>query len=90
MCIRDRVWVYNRSQNRVGLFDIGAGLLTWASRSLAELFGSLDYQANGGIAALFEKDTGRLWVCLLYTSDAADERYSVDLGGRRVIKKKKK
>ena len=25
--------------------------------------------------------------CLLYTSDAADERSSVDLGGRRIIKK---
>src|SRR5678816_2959389 len=25
-------------------------------------------------------------VCLLYTSDAADERSSVDLGGRRIIK----
>ena len=28
------------------------------------------------------------WSCLLYTSDAADERSSVDLGGRRIIKKK--
>ena len=28
--------------------------------------------------------------CLLYTSDAADERSSVDLGGRRIIKKKKR
>ena len=28
--------------------------------------------------------------CLLYTSDAADERSSVDLGGRRIIKKKHK
>ena len=27
--------------------------------------------------------------CLLYTSDAADERSSVDLGGRRIIKQKK-
>ena len=27
--------------------------------------------------------------CLLYTSDAADERSSVDLGGRRIIKKKR-
>ena len=27
--------------------------------------------------------------CILYTSDAADERSSVDLGGRRIIKKKK-
>ena len=32
----------------------------------------------------------RAWadICLLYTSDAADERSSVDLGGRRIIKKK--
>ena len=30
------------------------------------------------------------YTCLLYTSDAADERSSVDLGGRRNIKKKKK
>eukprot|EP00658_Telonema_sp_P-2_P039677 TRINITY_DN28359_c0_g1_i2.p1 TRINITY_DN28359_c0_g1~~TRINITY_DN28359_c0_g1_i2.p1 ORF type:complete len:259 (+),score=39.35 TRINITY_DN28359_c0_g1_i2:310-1086(+) len=28
--------------------------------------------------------------CLLYTSDAADEEDSVDLGGRRIIKKKKR
>ena len=38
-------------------------------------------------------DAGRvgasLYTCLLYTSDAADERSSVDLGGRRIIKKKK-
>ena len=31
---------------------------------------------------------GRRRDCLLYTSDAADERSSVDLGGRRIIKKK--
>ena len=31
----------------------------------------------------------KLYLCLLYTSDAADERSSVDLGGRRIIKKKK-
>ena len=29
-----------------------------------------------------------LQACLLYTSDAADERSSVDLGGRPIIKKK--
>ena len=28
--------------------------------------------------------------CLLYTSDAADERSSVDLGGRRIINNKKR
>ena len=32
----------------------------------------------------------RCRACLLYTSDAADERSSVDLGGRRIIKKKKR
>ena len=29
-----------------------------------------------------------LGFCLLYTSDAADEGLGVDLGGRRIIKKK--
>ena len=33
---------------------------------------------------------GLINLCLLYTSDAADERSSVDLGGRRIINKKKK
>ena len=33
---------------------------------------------------------GGVAICLLYTSDAADERSSVDLGGRRIIKKKKR
>ena len=31
-----------------------------------------------------------IYLCLLYTSDAADERSSLDIGGRRHIKKKKK
>eukprot|EP00656_Telonema_subtile_P017904 TRINITY_DN19653_c0_g1_i2.p1 TRINITY_DN19653_c0_g1~~TRINITY_DN19653_c0_g1_i2.p1 ORF type:complete len:573 (+),score=114.21 TRINITY_DN19653_c0_g1_i2:109-1827(+) len=35
-------------------------------------------------------NAGSIWGCLLYTSDAADEEDSVDLGGRRIIKKKKK
>ena len=35
-----------------------------------------------------ERRHSRRISCLLYTSDAADERSSVDLGGRRIIKKK--
>ena len=35
------------------------------------------------------KVPGTSSICLLYTSDAADERSSVDLGGRRIIKNKK-
>ena len=35
------------------------------------------------------KQAGLRMICLLYTSDAADDLLCVDLGGRRIIKKKK-
>ena len=35
-------------------------------------------------------DVNGVYTCLLYTSDAADDLLCVDLGGRRVIKKKNK
>ena len=47
----------------------------------------LDARAPVAISAAAVEALGRC--CLLYTSDAADERSSVDLGGRRIIKKKK-
>eukprot|EP00658_Telonema_sp_P-2_P062458 TRINITY_DN51130_c0_g1_i3.p1 TRINITY_DN51130_c0_g1~~TRINITY_DN51130_c0_g1_i3.p1 ORF type:complete len:157 (+),score=50.68 TRINITY_DN51130_c0_g1_i3:177-647(+) len=53
--------------------DVG---LSWKAGSRA---------IQGGDASSFEA----LDACLLYTSDAADEEDSVDLGGRRIIKKKK-
>ena len=37
----------------------------------------------------FIEKLNELNTCLLYTSDAADEQRGVDLGGRRIIKKKK-
>src|SRR5678810_359132 len=40
-----------------------------------------DFIATGHYAKIRQHDNGRF--CLLYTSDAADERSSVDLGGRR-------
>ena len=46
------------------------------------------------VMGIGEKKTPKPFVnacdCLLYTSDAADERSSVDLGGRRIIKQKTK
>src|SRR5678816_2912846 len=42
-----------------------------------------EYQDTNKLQAQIVK----LMTCLLYTSDAADERSSVDLGGRRIIKK---
>ena len=43
---------------------------------------------TGGTRVLPEALEDTYKRCLLYTSDAADERSSVDLGGRRIIKKK--
>ena len=40
------------------------------------------------IANRLARHNDHYYPCLLYTSDAADERSSVDLGGRRIIKKK--
>ena len=48
---------------------------------------SIDYYTQGLRIAEAENDSN---FCLLYTSDAADERSSVDLGGRRIIQKNKK
>ena len=65
-----------------------------------ELLNLSDHRADfGSGGALFHDDdhfaplllkveSGTMMSCLLYTSDAADERSSVDLGGRRIIKKK--
>src|SRR5678815_5638881 len=53
-----------------------------------------EWQVHGGgfyhiqkyLVAPAEMPEHLTWFCLLYTSDAADERSSVDLGGRRIIK----
>ena len=61
--------------------------------SLLAALGSwlLARQAGGEwLLRIEDIDPPREGACLLYTSDAADERSSVDLGGRRIIKKKKK
>ena len=43
---------------------------------------------NGWAAMLGFVAAVGAYVCLLYTSDAADDLLCVDLGGRRIIKKK--
>ena len=71
------------------------------SRGLGDVYKrqdiSFDVQKGQTIAFVGPSGSGKttlvkllvgLYSCLLYTSDAADERSSVDLGGRRIIKKK--
>ena len=53
----------------------------------------VDQDATASEVGAFTTEPGdsddSLFTCLLYTSDAADERSSVDLGGRRIIKKQR-
>ena len=51
--------------------------------------GFVDLGGVDGEILTQKRQCGVMSDCLLYTSDAADERSSVDLGGRRIIKKKK-
>eukprot|EP00657_Telonema_sp_P-1_P008134 TRINITY_DN28779_c0_g1_i1.p1 TRINITY_DN28779_c0_g1~~TRINITY_DN28779_c0_g1_i1.p1 ORF type:complete len:163 (-),score=49.41 TRINITY_DN28779_c0_g1_i1:35-523(-) len=45
---------------------------------------------NGKVPQAADPHHSHLKGCLLYTSDAADDLLCVDLGGRRIIKKKKR
>eukprot|EP00658_Telonema_sp_P-2_P063145 TRINITY_DN5185_c0_g1_i3.p1 TRINITY_DN5185_c0_g1~~TRINITY_DN5185_c0_g1_i3.p1 ORF type:complete len:102 (+),score=26.61 TRINITY_DN5185_c0_g1_i3:172-477(+) len=47
------------------------------------------HPSHPSLLSLLNLSDVRYYYCLLYTSDAADEEDSVDLGGRRIIKKKK-
>ena len=58
------------------------------SPNLAALLETLAVRAGEWGAFHLVAEIDETSPCLLYTSDAADERSSVDLGGRRIIKKK--
>ena len=71
---------------------------TWALDREIVLVRVLDATRDAVFAAWTDAEAFCQWfgpdgyacTCLLYTSDAADERTCVDLGGRRIIKKKQK
>ena len=77
MCIRDRYIIAPSSKQDYTHLK-GSQCLGKSSYNLAIYPHKGDWQL------------GEAYNCLLYTSDAADERSSVDLGGRRIIKKKTK
>ena len=47
------------------------------------------YGLDGKFVIMYSGNIGLYYDCLLYTSDAADDLLCVDLGGPRLIKKKK-
>ena len=74
MCIRDRQYI--------GADDFAAGSNDREPIPIA-------IEGHSEVSLLSLHCRGQIHqICLLYTSDAADERSSVDLGGRRILKKK--
>ena len=88
--------VYKRQllEPYAGTREQRALLRGWTSTLIGRYIGAMTWSVvdNGhlhlAIAPRAELEVAMLKHCLLYTSDAADERSSVDLGGRRIIKKK--
>ena len=71
--------VYKRQFRDCPLYPKTEGWLKWTATKGVEL--EFTFQD------LFRVEQSAYYrPCLLYTSDAADERSSVDLGGRRIIK----
>ncbi|WP_460366085.1 hypothetical protein, partial [Staphylococcus aureus] len=58
------------------------------SRGLGDVYKRQDRRRAGGLPGITDADRGVQGGCLLYTSDAADDSLRVDLGGRRIIKKR--
>ena len=86
MCIRDSCRIWGRFSERFEAYGTGSELVDrsrWIGLD-GHLWSMIKIEADDA------KYLVRSYRCLLYTSDAADERSSVDLGGRRIIKKKKK
>ena len=79
MCIRDRIKTKN---DRKPINDKGANVRKTETEGAA-----MKPATPSSLRSRTATEEGN--TCLLYTSDAADERSSVDLGGRRIIKKKK-
>src|SRR5659263_387890 len=102
MCIRDSClttpyWIWGPEYARIAeqvkakTYKAGYEYFDADSGSIG-LFGFMEGQTpQPGIKDLPAADVQMVKdTCLLYTSDAADDLLCVDLGGRRIIKKKKR
>ena len=65
-------------------------IITGATRGIGKGI-ALEFAKQGAnIAFTYSRSVDEAKDCLLYTSDAADDSLRVDLGGRRIIKKRKR
>src|SRR5680860_1384270 len=104
--VADALEVYGRKEEEVGVDNIRElerwVLLRTVDAKWRDHLYEMDYLREGiGLRALAQKDPlveyksegyemFQSMMAVLYTSDAADDLLCVDLGGRRIIKKKKK
>eukprot|EP00656_Telonema_subtile_P011807 TRINITY_DN15892_c0_g1_i3.p2 TRINITY_DN15892_c0_g1~~TRINITY_DN15892_c0_g1_i3.p2 ORF type:complete len:163 (-),score=50.15 TRINITY_DN15892_c0_g1_i3:60-548(-) len=75
---------YTACEAAAELGERHAGIVALLQAAMQETDGDSDDYSEAELA-----ETPVDYICLLYTSDAADEEDSVDLGGRRIIRKKK-
>ena len=102
MCIRDRAFTdeilarHGISKKQFRVFDEPGPAKDYIADRGAPIVVKADGDAFGKgvkVAGTVEEAwefVDRCMVCLLYTSDAADDLLCVDHGGRRIIKKKNK
>ena len=69
-------------------FDYGKAYLTQTGQLYLEA-ACMSFGKVYNLGPTFRAEKSKTRSCLLYTSDAADDLLCVDLGGRRIIKKKK-
>ena len=74
---------YNEEQNARPIYEAVRDELVKSCPNYDYEILFIDNKSEDGTRAIIRH-------CLLYTSDAADEEDSVDLGGRRIIKKKRR
>eukprot|EP00658_Telonema_sp_P-2_P016412 TRINITY_DN16367_c0_g1_i2.p1 TRINITY_DN16367_c0_g1~~TRINITY_DN16367_c0_g1_i2.p1 ORF type:complete len:364 (-),score=75.27 TRINITY_DN16367_c0_g1_i2:115-1206(-) len=81
------IFLSNSNPGFMSQFDTTHGLLTVNGVGNATLFDNVMYSVHFASSISLDRPRTITWtmICLLYTSDAADEEDSVDLGGRRII-----
>ena len=86
-------WATLKQKTKKKVKDIAKDLIAlYAKRKATKGFAFTPdtYLQNELEASFIYEDTpDQVKSCLLYTSDAADERSSVDIGGRRLLQKQK-